>query len=365
MTRTARHGLTQLVLVLSMISLTVAGCGRVAGPASARQARLPGQAGFPARLGPGGAVPWVNAPAVSADFEPPTAPIPPATGPACRQAQLSAVLSRWIPKVVPGEQADPVESASLYGYVTVTNVSAAPCTLQGTPAVLLTPASSGSAPIAAADLGGNDSPPVGLPPQGAVNFRLDWDAPYCGGPGPFAMRATLHGVTLHVAVNDQATPRCVHDSLHPDVQGGLAASAVTPGSGQRAAPLVSRLQYLRAAASEVPAEVRPRQVVHFVIALTNPSRSPISLAGRVGYDLEVFCLGTHGRSGINYDLDYLLDNRPVPVIAAHATVRFAMVLRLGPQPFPGPALDVTWKLLAADNLGGRQPAAFFRARATR
>jgi hypothetical protein len=347
-----------VAVVAATITVTLAGCGRSGVPGGAAASR-PSRVALPARLNPDGSVPWVNAPAASADFQIPPVPPPVPVGPFCRAGQLTAVLDRWISKNVPGEPEDPVSRASLYGSVVLTNTSGASCTLSGTPSVRLL--SSGQVvSIPYWKLGAASTPKVGLPADGHASFRLDWQAPYCGlARGPFTIDATLASLRLHAAIDHQAMPGCLFGGSHAN--GGLGVSEIGPGTGAPPIPPPSPLRRLKATATGAPATVRPGQVVHFVIALTNPTSAPISLAGRLGYSVEVFSRGTRGRMGLNYALLYLLNNRPVPAITPHTTVRFDMTVHLTAQPFPGPTLDVTWRLLSAA-IWGAAPWAFLQMR---
>lgn len=350
-----------VAVVAATITMSLAGCGH-GGVAGGAAASRPSRVALPARLNPDGSVPWVNAPAVNADFQIPPAPPPVPVGPFCRAGQLTAVLDRWISENVPGEPEDPVNRASLFGSVVLTNTSGTSCTLRGTPSVRLL--SSGQVvSIPYWKLGAASTPKVGLPAGGRASFLLHWEAPYCGLPrGPFAIDAALASLRLHVAIDHQAMPGCLFGGSHAN--GGLGVSEIGPGTGAPPIPPPSPLRRLKAAATGAPATVRPGQVVHFVVALTNPTSAPISLGGRPGYSLEIFCRGTHGRMGLNYDLLYLLNNRAVPVIAPHATVRFDMTVHLTARPFPGPTLDVTWRLLSAA-IWGAAPWALLQMRTLR
>ena len=90
----------------------------------------------------------------------------------------------------------------------------------------------------------------------------------------------------------------------------------------------------------------PGQAVHFTGVLTNPTDTAVSLTGRPGFTLEIFCVGTQGRTGINQRSEYLLNNRPVHAVPAHGSVRFDLVAQLPKTPFPGPQLIINWRLLA-------------------
>jgi uncharacterized protein DUF4232 len=332
-------------VIAVIIAVSLAGCVHdAAAPGGFTSSARPLRVTLPVKLNPDGSVPWVNAPATSADFLTRQPPPPPAVGPACRARQLTAVLSQWISGNVPGEPEDPVNRASLFGSVVLTNISDAPCTLSGTPSVRLL-SSRGMVPLPYGKLRPASTPKVGLPAGGHASFPLAWDAPYCGlAPGPFTVDATLAGLSLRAAIGHQARPGCLFGGAHAN--GGLYAGQIAPGAPP-AVPPPSPLQRLTAAAAGGPATVRPGQAVHFVVALTNPTSAPVSLAGRLGYSLEIFCRGTGRHAGLNYTLLYLLDNRPVPVITPHATIRFDMTAHLPAKPFPGPVLDVTWRLVGA------------------
>ena len=171
-----------------------------AAPGGVTSSTRPPRVILPVKLNPDGSVPWVNAPANSADFQTRQPPPPAAVGPTCRARELTAALSQWISKNVPGEPEDPVNRASLFGSVVLTNTSGASCTLSGTPSVRLL-SSSGVVPIPYGKLGPASVPKVGLPAGGHASFRLDWDAPYCGlAPGPFTVDATLAGLSLRAAI---------------------------------------------------------------------------------------------------------------------------------------------------------------------
>jgi hypothetical protein len=350
-------------VIAAIIAVTLASCGQdAAARGGVTSTTRPPRVILPVKLNPDGSVPWVNAPANSADFQTRPPPPPAAVGPTCRARELTAALSQWISKNVPGEPEDPVNRASLFGSVVLTNTSGASCTLHGTPSVRLL-SSSGVVPIPYGKLGPASAPEVGLPAGGHASFRLDWDAPYCGlAPGPFTVDATLAGLSLRAAIGRQARPGCLFGGAHAN--GGLYASQIGPGTGSPALPPPSPLQWLKAAATGAPATIRPGQAIHFVVALTNPTSAPVSLAGHLGYSLEILCRGTGRHPGLNYTLLYLLDNRPVPVITPHTTVRFDMTMHLPAKPFPGPTLDVTWRLVAAA-IVGNAPWAFLQMRTGR
>lgn len=169
--RTAAAG----AVVAVIIAVSLAGCAQdAAAPGGFTSSARPPRVILPVKLNPDGSVPWVNAPATSADFLTRPPPPPPTVGPACRARQLTAALSQWISGNVPGEPEDPVNRASLFGSVVLTNISDAPCTLSGTPSVRLL-SSSGVVPLPYGKLGPTSTPKVGLPAGGHASFPLDWD----------------------------------------------------------------------------------------------------------------------------------------------------------------------------------------------
>lgn len=97
---------------------------------------LPPVVSAPATMLPGNIVPFVNEPAAASEFQA-TLPAQPQprrpSGPSCTSSQLAGTLPRWVRKSHDndGERMDPVQAASLYGWVVVTNTSDKPCTLQG------------------------------------------------------------------------------------------------------------------------------------------------------------------------------------------------------------------------------------------
>jgi hypothetical protein len=344
---------TFVSLMIGLAAATLTGCASTHDPASAEATPLPPRISAPATLNPDGTVPWVNEPATDADFDPPTPPPAPALGSSCPAAALRGTLDRWIAKTTDGEVADPIVSASLYGYVDLTNVSSKACVLAGVPTVRLI-RNGATMPILYTTSDNRSSPKVGLPAGGHANFRIDWDAPYCQTEtGTYTMSVTLpDGGTVAAKLGDQRSPGCVHEATHAN----LTRSVLSVGpieSGQAMPKLSSAgtstaLGQLRATVSQAPTKIRPGGSIDFVITLSNPTASPISLAGRVGYDIEVLCQGTDGRVGLNINHAYLLNNRPVHAIPAHGSTRFAMVV-LTPttRPFPGPTLSIEWRMVAA------------------
>jgi hypothetical protein len=340
-----------LVAVAAMIS----GCGTgVAGAAGAESAR-PSLPAFPATLNPDGTVPWVNAPAIDPDVPPPP---PPAAGPTCTAGQSQGVLPAWVSGQASNDGGmDPLTAASLHGWVNLTNISSRPCTLDGVPAVTLM---SHGIPVNVSygQFGTNAAAKVGLPPHGTANFRIDWGAPYCPGKrgpfpgppdrGPFSLRVTVDGLTLHVAIKSTATPGCLSEDTDPNATtSSVATSPIKPGAvipGQPAGK-PSPLQALRATPKDYPSQIAPGQLLRFVIALANPTSAPVSLAGTPppGYLVEAFCLGNPSGPGLNFYRTYSLNNRPRPVVPAHGRVRFAMELPIPASGCPTTRLTISWR----------------------
>jgi hypothetical protein len=193
---------------------------------------------------------------------------------------------------------------------------------------------------------------TGLPPHRTANFGILWAAPYCpgGGPpydgppdrGPYSLLLTVDGLTLHVPIRSTASPGCV-DSTTP---GSVGAGPIEPGTALLRAPLAgesSPLRLLRATAHGYPSKIAPGQVLKFVIALANPTGTPISLAGTPPpvYVIGAFCYGNPTRPGIDTGQAYSLDNRPRPVVRAHSSVRFAMELTV-PTRCGTTRLTISW-----------------------
>lgn len=338
-----------------VVAALVSGCGSVAAAPAGAASASPGLPSFPATLNADGTVPWVNALAVAPSPTP--TPAPPATGPTCTAAQLRGVQPTW----VSGAQSNdggmaPLAAASLHGWVNLTNVSASPCTLDGTPAVTLMRR---GIPLEVSGGGPGTSPAArtGLPPHRTANFGIFWAAPYCpgGGPpydgppdrGPYSLLVTVDGLTLHVPIRSTASPGCV-DSTTP---GSVAADPIEPGAGLLRAPLAgesSPLRLLRATAHDYPSEVAPGRVLKFVITLANPTSKPVSLAGTPppAYSFGAFCQGTSTRPAINFGRNYWLNNRPRPVIRAHSSVRFAMEAEIPATGCGTTRLSITWSFLS-------------------
>jgi Domain of unknown function (DUF4232) len=310
---------------------------------------------FPATLNKDGTVPWVNAPAINPDV--PLHP-PPAIGPTCTAGQLRGVLPTW----VSGQQSndggmDPLTAASLHGWVNLTNISSRPCTLEGVPAVTLM---SRGIPVNVSygQFGTNVAAKVGLPPHGAANFRIDWGAPYCPGRrgpfpgppdrGPFSLRATVNGVTLHIAVLSTASPGCLDDTGPDPTTSSVATSPIEPTAVIPGTPPPgesSPLRLLRATAQDYPSQIAPGQLLKFVITLANPTSAPVSLAETPppAYMVEAFCLGTSTGPAINFYRNYSLNNRAQPVVRAHGSVRFAMELAIPASGCGTKRLTITWQ----------------------
>lgn len=331
----------------ALLGLGVVGCGSQVGVAVQAPTALPARVSAAATLEPDGTVPWVNEPAGDADFRAPTAATPPATGPTCHASQVDAVLDHWIHKSTNGEVNDPVMDGSLYGYVVLTNTSHTACQLHGIPTVQL--ATDGRA-VPLDHIGEKTRPPVGLPPGGKANFRLDWDAPYCPpSQGRNTLSAELPGSgSFPVRLADQAVPGCVHDEMHPQIRTALSPGPVSNGDAQPQPPATSPLTALTARAGDLPKHVRPGQTVDFTVTLSNPTGEALSLAGRPGFTLDVLCQSTPAgnRQGLGGPTrTYLLNNRPVHRVPAHGSVRFAIRASIPPAPsFPGPRLTITWRL---------------------
>src|SRR5262245_52959915 len=127
-----RRRQTAVGVIAVTITVTLAGCSQnAAARGGSTSATRPARVILPVKRNPDGSIPWVNAPAKLADFQPSSAPPPAAVGPTCRARQVTAVLNRWLSKNVPGEPEDPVSRASLFGYVVLTNTSGASCTFSG------------------------------------------------------------------------------------------------------------------------------------------------------------------------------------------------------------------------------------------
>jgi Protein of unknown function (DUF4232) len=321
------------------------GQGAAAGSAASPRPRL--TAG--ATLGPGGVVPWVAEPAVDGDFAAARPTPPPVTGPTCRAADLTGVVDHWISKGAGSEEVhDPTLAASLYGYAVLTNTGKAACRLQGVPRLSLRDAGGRDVPVGHDELGAGASP-VGLPPKGKASFRIDWDAPFCpSAQGPYALVADIPGAgTVTVRPKDATEPGCSHDSLHPEVRPYLTSSAIAAGDTTPTGPPVSALSALTARMTEIPRTVRAGRPVDLTLALSNPTGRSVSLAGRPGFVLDVLCVGTRGRTGINVSRTYLLNNRPVRAVPPHGTVRFAIRASLpASTPFPGPRLTIGWRMVS-------------------
>lgn len=329
-------------------AVAVGGCGdgTGGGPGKAQSPPRP-RVSAAATLEPDGTVPWVDEPAVDADFAGPTRPPAPATGPACHASQLKGALDRWIRKSTNGEVNDPVMDASLYGFAVLTNTSRTACTLHGVPDVRL--AAGGKAlPLGQGSSTGEDAV-VGLPPGGKAHFRLDWGAPFCTeSDGGYSLVADISGTgDVPVRLADQAAPGCAHDDTHPELRSFLTPGPVTDGDVQPSAPATSPLSVLTARPGDIPTHVRPGQTVDFTVTLTNPTAKPVSLAGRPGFALFVLCTGGSGEQGLSSERTYLLNNRPVHAVPAHGSVRFAIRATVPrADAFPGPRVEISWRMRA-------------------
>lgn len=266
-----------------------------------------------------------------------------------------------LPTWVSGAQSNdggmaPLAAASLHGSVNLTNISASPCTLDGIPAVTLMRRGI-PLEVSGGGSGTSTAARTGLPAHHTANFGIFWAAPYCpyGGPpyagppdrGPYSLLVTVDGLTLHVPIRSTASPGCV-DSTTP---GSVAASPIEPGTALLRAPLAgesSPLRLLRATAHGYPSKIAPGQVLKFVIALANPTSTPISLAGTPppAYVIGAFCYATSTRQGINTGRAYWLDNRARPVIRAHSNVRFAMEFAIPATGCGTTRLTINWSFPA-------------------
>jgi hypothetical protein len=337
-------------------AMLISGCGSVAvGPAGAvpasQQSASPSLPAFPATLNPDGTVPWVNATGLASVS--PSPPPPPAIGPTCTEGQLRGELPTWVSGAHSNDGGmAPLAAASLHGWVLLTNISSSLCTLEGVPAVTLM---SRGIPVevsfaqSATSLGVR----TGLPPHSTANFSIDWAAPYCpgGGPpfagppdrGPFSLLVTVDGFTLHVPVRSTASPGCVDSTTASSVGAGpIEPGSVIPGTPP--AGESSPLRLLRATAHDYPRTIAPGQVLKFVIALANPTSTPVSLAGTPPptYAIDGFCYGNSTRPGVNFGGTYSLNNRAQPVVDAHGSVRFAMDLAIPASGCPTARLMITW-----------------------
>lgn len=338
---------------LVAVAATLSGCGTETFNPSAPEATPSALPTFPVTLAKDGTVPWVDAPGAAPAPKP--TPTPPAVGPTCTAAQLQGVLPAW----VSGEQTndggmDPMAAGSLHGWVNLTNISSAPCTLDGAPTVTMM--SHGTPVNVSYGRSDANAAKVGLPAHGTVNFPITWAAPYCPGErgpfpgprdlGPFGLRAELDGVTLDIAVHGTVTPGCPPD--RGDSISTIATFPVEPGEMTPDAPppgASSPLRLLRATASGYPRQIAPGQVLKFVIALANPASKPVSLAGTPppAYAIGASCLGTPAKSGFSFGRIYSLNNRARPVVGPHDSVKFAMELAVPASGCGTTQLVIAWR----------------------
>jgi hypothetical protein len=339
-------GAWKSVVVVALV-VAAAGCARSGGRDEGADPPRP-RVSAPATLNPDGAVPWVDERATEDDFSPQRTPVPKATGPTCRAADLSADAPPWIHKSTNQEAYNPLLDASLYGYVNLTNHGPAGCTLAGIPAVTLS-AQERDLLVPTDQLG--TATPVGLPPGGSASFRLDWSAPYCHPERPDAMRVELPGGAgvLDLRLTDATVPGCVHQEIHPEaVESSLSVSSLQSGAYVPSTSAGSNpYAGLTAVITGTPATVRAGDRVTFAVTVRNPTAAPVSLlSGRPGFTIGVFCLGTNGETGVNQTIAYLLNNRAVTAIPAGDAVTFDMVASVpGDRPLPGPTLTITWRML--------------------
>jgi hypothetical protein len=363
MRRAAADRVTRWAVVV-VLALATAACGAQVGSrtAAATTTPRPGPSlpSFPPTMNRDGTVPWSSAPAVDPYLLAKPPPVPPAAGPACTARQVRAVLPSWISNAASmnGEgDLDPAVAGSLHGYVVLTNVSAAPCTLRGVPAVTVL---SGGAPIQAeyARFGASEAAKVGLPPGGKANFRIDWGTPFCpnqrgglpGPPdlGPFSIRAEFGGLRMIIPVDSTASPSCLIGDPEPHgTESGVATSPIMPGvvlPGPVARP--STLRKLQATAGDYPRQIAAGQLLHFVITLADPTGQPVSLIAPPppSYAIGVYCPRTPSVAGFQFGLPYSLNTGPRHTVPAWGSVRFAMQVQIPAVPLcPSPRLTITWQ----------------------
>ena len=163
------------------------------------------------------------------------------------------------------------------------------------------------------------------------------------------MRVTLpnHGGTLDAPVTDAAVPGCVGEGTNPELAGGVFVSAFSPGDAVTATVLpVSPLSVLTTSIVSHPTTGSPGKTIRYVVSLTNPTASTVSLAGSVGFGQCIASVGGDGVQPFQYGDLFRLNRRVVTSIPGHHSVRYEMALTVPPSMKPGLTMNVNWLLAA-------------------
>jgi hypothetical protein len=283
----------------------------------------------PTPMGPSGQydVAWVDQPAPKMWSPTPVQPPPPSMdAPRCLADQLKVAR-------IEGNGA----GGLTFHIIVLRNISEAPCLLVGPPAAV-TARSPGKPDVVATQGLHLDSSGVGgdLPPGelGYLTIETDRDCP--------ARYATANSFptdnysSLSVRLPSGTT---LDTPLALDVECGLKAGGLGVDQPPATEPVDPRTDLRPTIAS--PDSVRAGQTLTYVVTLTNPTGSTISLSHCPGY---VEWMGTDAAGVAKESLG--LNCSTIEEIAAGASVRYEMRIAVPADAHPGP-LTLRWMLQAA------------------
>jgi hypothetical protein len=346
---------------LLAVLLGGAACSHAPEQPADRPTPLPSSA---TRLDAAGVVPWVDE-----RIERVGEPVPAATVRAdsapCRADGLRGRLAKWW-KPVPGAggggpigavRDDDAVGGKLIGEVDIRNASTVDCTLRGEADARLF---SGGAEVPIHyDHGISQEARarvVPVPAGRSVTLRLDWTGPYCGtAKPPYTLRITLPdgGGVLTAPVVPKDHPACSRSETHPQITSFLSADGFSaPAPDDPDAAVRSPLQALTVGFSG-PDRVAAGTRLRYLVTLTNPTARAVSLLPCPGYLQELFSLGSATDDAVNSSTLYRLNCRAQDHVDPGAALRFEMIAQVPAGMRAGREFDVTWRLVSAQDLGGK------------
>ena len=316
------------------------------------------------RLDPTGAVPWVDERIERVSEPRPAVTVSQGSAP-CRAGQLQGRLAKWW-KPVPGAGgggpvgADPDPDAvggKLIGEVDIRNTSGSDCTLRGEADARLL--SGGvEVPIQYSHAISPEARDrvVPVPAGGSVTLRLDWTGPYCAtAKPPYTLTIALpdDGGTLRAPVIPKDHPACGRSDTHPEITSYLSSDGFSaPAPGDPGAAVASPLQALTVTVTG-PAQVAAGARLRYLVTLTNPAARPVPLLPCPGYLQELFSQGSATDEAVNSSTLYRLNCRAQDHVDAGASLRFEMIAQVPQRLRAGREFDVSWRLVSAQDLGGK------------
>jgi hypothetical protein len=293
---------------LLAVLLGGAACSHPPEQSADRPSPLPSSA---SPLDAAGVVPWVDE-----RIDRVGEPVPPATVRAnsapCRADGLRGRLAKWW-KPVPGAggggpigavRDDDAVGGKLIGEVDIRNTSTADCTLRGEADARLF--------------------------SGGAEVPIHYD----------------HGIS-------QEAPACSRSETHPQITSFLSADGFSaPAPDDPVAAVRSPLQALTVGFSG-PDRVAAGSRLRYLVTLTNPTARPVSLLPCPGYLQELFSLGSATDDAVNSSTLYRLNCRAQDHVDPGAALRFEMIAQVPAGMRAGREFDVTWRLVSAQDLGGK------------